>query len=67
MLKKRVHGKTNLRFAITHVEAPEKAKRLAAMIKKEFHSDIEFVLQASPVLGCYSGPGACGVSVLCDS
>ncbi|KAF1075697.1 hypothetical protein MKHDV_01836 [Halodesulfovibrio sp. MK-HDV] len=37
------------------------------MIKKEFHSDIEFVLQASPVLGCYSGPGACGVSVLCDS
>ncbi|MCT4533797.1 DegV family protein [Halodesulfovibrio sp.] len=67
LLKKRVQGKTNLRFAITHVEAPEKAKRLTDMIKKEFHSDIEFELQAAPVLGCYSGPGACAVSVLCDS
>ncbi|WP_027361055.1 DegV family protein [Halodesulfovibrio aestuarii] len=66
LLKKRVMGKTNLRFAITHVEAPEKAKRLADMIKKEFHSNIEFELQAAPVLGCYSGPGACAVSVLCD-
>lgn len=67
LLKQRVKGKTNLRFAITHVEAPEKAKRLADMIRKEFHANVEFELQASPVLGCYSGPGACAVSVLCDS
>lgn len=66
-LKKRVQGKTNLRFAITHVNAPEKAQHLVEMLKKEFHSDVEFVMQASPVLGCYSGPGACAVSVLCDS
>ena len=66
-IKQSIKGKTNPRFAITHVEAPEKAARLAAKIKKEFGADIEFELQASPVLGCYSGPGACAVSVICDA
>ncbi|BBD07040.1 DegV family protein [Desulfovibrio ferrophilus] len=59
-------GKQNMRFAIAHVAAEGTAARYQKLIWNEFGAEPQFVLEASPVLGCYSGLGACAVAVLGD-
>ncbi|MBU1001653.1 MAG: DegV family EDD domain-containing protein [Proteobacteria bacterium] len=59
-------GRQNLRFAIAHVAAEATAIRYRKLIWNEFGVEPQFVLEASPVLGCYSGLGACAVAVLGD-
>ncbi len=51
-------------FTVTHVAAPATAERYAQRIEREFGVAPLFILPASPVLGCHSGPGACAVSML---
>lgn len=59
-------GKRNLRFAVAHVAAPDTARRYAKLVQREFGVDPHFTLEASPVLGCYSGLGAAAIAVLGD-
>lgn len=56
----------NLRFAVAHVAADGTAERYGKLLAREFGTEPQFVLEASPVLGCYSGLGACAVAVLGD-
>jgi len=56
----------NLRYAVAHVAAAGTAERYARVLTDEFGSAPEFTLEASPVLGCYSGLGAYAVAVLGD-
>lgn len=59
-------GKSNLRFAVAHVAAESTAERYAKLVQREFGVAPQFTLEASPVLGCYSGLGAAAVAVLGD-
>ncbi|WP_333473518.1 DegV family protein [Desulfovibrio subterraneus] len=58
------HGPCTLQFAITHVNVPEVAERYARRMENEFGMAPLYIMQASPVLGCHSGPGACAVAML---
>jgi len=58
------HGKGTPVFAVTHVNVEDVALRYAERIRRQFGTDPLFVMQASPVLGCHSGPGACAVAML---
>lgn len=67
LLEKALTGLSNPRFAIAHVGAPETAARYAREIEARFGVAPLYVVPASPVLGCHSGPGACAVALLGDS
>jgi len=56
----------NPRFAIAHVGAPDTAARYARELEARFGVAPLYVVPASPVLGCHSGPGACAVTLLGD-
>ncbi|NIR72000.1 DegV family EDD domain-containing protein [candidate division KSB1 bacterium] len=57
-------GKRNLRFAVAHTNAPEKADWLAERLKREFEVQDVMIANASPALGAHAGPGAAGVAFL---
>lgn len=57
-------GKKNLRFAVAHTNAPEKAKWLAKQIKRQFEIHEIMTVNVSPALGAHAGPGAAGVAFL---
>ncbi len=57
----------NPRFAVAHVGAPDTAARYAAELEARFGVAPLYVVPASPVLGCHSGPGACAVALLGDA
>ncbi|SKA65274.1 DegV family protein [Desulfobaculum bizertense] len=59
-------GKRNLRFAVAHVAAPKTCRIYKDLIWNHFGVEPLFDLEASPVLGCYSGLGAAAIAVLGD-
>ncbi|HEU6436847.1 MAG TPA: DegV family protein [Nitratidesulfovibrio sp.] len=67
LLEKAMAGLTNPRFAVAHVGAPETAARFARELEARFGVAPLYVVPASPVLGCHSGPGACAVALLGDA
>lgn len=66
LLKEHSEGMTNLRFSITHINAPEKAQRFVKLLQEHFGAAPEYIVPASAVLGIHSGPGACAVCMLGD-
>lgn len=64
LLEKAVAGLAEPRFAVAHVNAPETAARYARELETRFGVAPLYVVPASPVLGCHSGPGACAVALL---
>ncbi|WP_319759370.1 DegV family protein [Maridesulfovibrio sp.] len=66
LVKDNAYGRGNFRYAITHADAPETAEKIRKILKAEFGADPEFVVEASPVLGIHSGPGACAVAFITD-
>ncbi|WP_027722277.1 DegV family protein [Maridesulfovibrio zosterae] len=66
LVRDNAYGKGNMRYAISHADAPETAQKFARILKKEFGVDPQFISEASPVLGLHSGPGACAVAFLVD-
>ncbi|HEX9652920.1 MAG TPA: DegV family protein [bacterium] len=57
-------GKRNLRFAVAHANAPEKADWFVQQIKRQFEINEVMVVNVSPALGAHAGPGAAGVAFL---
>lgn len=57
-------GKRNLRFAVAHANAPEKAEWFVKQIKRQFEVSDVMVVNVSPALGAHAGPGAAGVAFL---
>lgn len=66
LVRDRIYGRANLRYAIAHAAAPETAARFADLLQAEFGAAPEFISEASPAIGIHSGPGACAVAVLTD-
>ncbi|MGJ3522269.1 DAK2 domain-containing protein [Nitratidesulfovibrio sp. D1] len=66
LLERAMDGLTNPRLAVAHVGAPETAARYARELTARFGVAPLYVVPASPVLGCHSGPGACAVALLGD-
>ncbi len=66
LVKDNAYGRGNLRYAISHADAPETAEKFSRVLKAEFGAEPEFVVEASPVLGLHSGPGACAVAFITD-
>nr|WP_243838196.1 DegV family protein [Nitratidesulfovibrio liaohensis] len=66
LLERALASLDNPRFAIAHVGAPDTAARYARELESRFGVAPLYVVPASPVLGCHSGPGACAVALLGD-
>ena len=66
LVKDNAYGRGNFRYAISHADTPETAERFRKVLKDQFGTEPEFVVEASPVLGIHSGPGACAVAFLTD-
>ncbi|WP_320008565.1 DegV family protein [Maridesulfovibrio sp.] len=66
LVKDNAYGRGNFRYAISHADTPETAERFRKVLKDQFGAEPEFVVEASPVLGIHSGPGACAVAFLTD-
>lgn len=66
LVSEALKGKSNLRYAITHADAPEQADKITDIMKQKYGIDPVFIGEASPVLGLHSGPGACAVALLVD-
>ncbi|WP_321403245.1 DegV family protein [Maridesulfovibrio sp.] len=66
LVKDNAYGRGNFRYAISHADTPETAEKFRRILKAEFGAEPEFVVEASPVLGIHSGPGACAVAFLTD-
>lgn len=66
LLQEHAVGMENLRFAISHVGAPETAQRYVEQLQRIFGVAPEYIMPASAVLGTHSGPGACAVAMLGD-
>jgi DAK2 domain fusion protein YloV len=66
LLERAAANLDNPRFAVAHVGAPETAARYAKELEARFGVAPLYVVPASPVLGCHSGPGACAVALLGD-
>lgn len=64
LIRERVAGLKNVRFMVTHAQAPDEAEKMAERLKKEFHVSDVPVSHVMPALGAHAGPGAIAVSVL---
>ncbi len=64
IVKKEASGKSNLRFAVAHANAPGKAEWLKLEIENNFDVKDVFIVNVSPAFGAHAGPGATGVAFL---
>ncbi|WP_027180476.1 DegV family protein [Maridesulfovibrio bastinii] len=66
LVRERVYGHANLRYAVAHAAAPEVAADFSKVLHKEFGASPEFISEASPAIGIHSGPRAFAIAVLTD-
>lgn len=66
LMHRQARGMKNLRFAVAHVQAPDIAEKYAQEIEERFGIPPLFSIQASPVIGAYSGPRAAAIAFLGD-
>ena len=57
-------GEGQAKFAVLHVDAPEKAHRVATEIRKRFDCQFMNICDFHPFIGLYAGRGAIGVAWL---
>ncbi len=62
LMGERVPFGSRIKIAVTHVAAPEEARRLLAMVGEKFICVEEIVSELSPALGVHTGPGMVGVN-----
>ncbi len=65
-IEKIVSNRPNPRIAIAHVAAEESAKHLGRLLTQKLDIPPLYTIEASPVLGTHSGPGACAIALLTD-
>ncbi len=63
-IEKTMSGYEGAVIALTHTNAPDRARVLQELIRERFNLEPQFVVNASPALGTHAGPGAVGVAVL---
>ncbi|MFB0564401.1 MAG: DegV family protein [Candidatus Aminicenantaceae bacterium] len=64
---KKTYPEYDASVAIAHTDSPQLGRSLAEKINQSFGLKAAMVMNAAPVLGAHSGPGALGIAVLKSS
>ena len=63
LIKNEALGKENAIVHVIHTDVPDKAELIKQMLEEQ-GVKVEGIGKAGPVIGCHSGPGAFGISVM---
>ncbi|GAB4539842.1 MAG: DegV family protein [Anaerolineales bacterium] len=66
LVGEQVKGKSNVRLATLHANAPEDAKTLLERASKELNAVESIFTEVSPVVGTHTGPGTVGLAYMFD-
>lgn len=66
LVSEQVKGKSNIRLATLHANAPEDAKKLLDRATAEFSPVETIFTELSPVVGTHAGPGTVGLAYMYD-
>lgn len=66
LVAERIKGKTNIRVATLHANAPEDAKAVLAKANTEFNPVESISTEVSPTVGTHTGPGTVGLAFMTD-
>ncbi len=62
LIAEKVHGKSNIRIATLHANAPDDAKALLERAKQQNNPVETIFAEVSPVVGTHTGPGTVGLA-----
>jgi DegV family protein with EDD domain len=66
LISEQVKGKSNIRLATLHANAPDDAKALLARVSKAVNPAETIFAEVSPVVGTHAGPGTVGIAYIFD-
>jgi DegV family protein with EDD domain len=66
LITEQVQGKSNIRIATLHANAPDDAKALLDRAVKQLHPVETIFTEVSPVVGTHAGPGTVGLAYMFD-
>lgn len=66
LVAERIKGKSNIRVATLHANAPEDAKAVLAKANAEFKPIESISTEVSPTVGTHTGPGTVGLAFMTD-
>lgn len=66
LIAEQVKGKSNIRIATLHANAPEDAKALLERAEKKLNPVETIFTEVSPVVGTHTGPGTVGIAYIFD-
>jgi len=64
LVEERIAGRTPLRLATLHANAPDEAKELLIRAEEMFDVEESFLTEVSPVVGTHAGPGTVGLAYM---
>jgi DegV family protein with EDD domain len=64
IIGERIGGRTPVRLATLHANAPEDAKMLLVEASKQFNAVEAISSEVSPVVGTHAGPGTVGLAFM---
>jgi DegV family protein with EDD domain len=64
LVQERIAGRTPVRLATLHAQAPEEAQKLLEMGGKRFDAIESIFSEVSPVVGTHAGPGTVGLAFM---
>jgi DegV family protein with EDD domain len=64
MLGERIAGRTPVRLATLHANAPEDALEVLKIAEERFHPVETIMSEVSPVVGAHAGPGTIGLTFM---
>ena len=64
LVGERIDGRTPLRLATLHANAPEEAAALLKQAEAKFNPVESFLTEVSPVIGTHAGPGTVGLAYM---
>jgi DegV family protein with EDD domain len=64
LVEERVAGRTPLRIATLHANAPEEARQVLELVTERLHPIESVFSEVSPVVANHAGPGTCGIAFM---
>jgi len=64
LVAERVNGKTPLRIASLHANAPTEAQQILQQATAQLNAEESFFSEVSPVIGTHTGPGTIGIAFI---
>jgi DegV family protein with EDD domain len=66
LVVEQVKGKSNIRVATLHANAPEDAETLLAKVNEQINPMENILTEVSPVVGNHAGPGTVGLAFMTE-